>query len=270
MAISAFKHIRLSGYNLTPVNGQGSNLRLGFGNSGIAYYSELTGLSGVLQSFITGANADIDSIFVETGNGLGYTLTGAVNFSGTNGIKFGLAADGKTIIFSGASGNLQAIIDATGSRLDNKINALSGALTGGYLANGYSGWANNTFSTITNLAQTGSTLDNKINALSGALTGGYLATGYSGWASATFISRSIQQVFTTNLTVGSDEFGINYPVIYNQGTNVKVIATLEMPSNSDVMYQLSTKNVGTTGYSGILSDILLEAGAKIHTLASSQ
>ena len=43
-----------------------------------------------------------------------------------------------------------------------------------------------------------------------------------------------------------------------------------MPSNSDVMYQLSTKNVGTTGYSGILSDILLEAGAKIHTLASSQ
>ena len=47
--ISAFKHIRLSGYNLTPVQGtawdNSSNLRLGFGNSGLAYYSELTGIS---------------------------------------------------------------------------------------------------------------------------------------------------------------------------------------------------------------------------------
>ena len=41
--ISAFKHLRLSGYNLTPVPGvayDGSSaLRLGFGNSGLAYYS---------------------------------------------------------------------------------------------------------------------------------------------------------------------------------------------------------------------------------------
>ena len=36
------------------------------------------------------------------------------------------------------------------------------------------------------------------------------------------------------------------------------------------MYNLSIKSIGTAGYTGLLSDNILEAGAKIHTFASTQ
>ena len=64
--ISAFKHIRLSGYNVTPIPGtiydNTSALRLGFQGSGLAYYSELTGISGYLMSQINSANADVNNL----------------------------------------------------------------------------------------------------------------------------------------------------------------------------------------------------------------
>lgn len=236
MAISAFKHIRLSGYNLTPVAGQGSNLRLGFGNSGVAYYSELTGISGLLQSQIASANTDVSSIFIPTGNNLGITLQDGVTFTGVNGTQ--ISVSGQVITFSGDSGYFQGQVDGLSNRLSQS------GIT--YF---------NTFATQTNLALTGSALAT-------------YNSNYSGWANAEFVKRSTQQIFTTTLApIDRDAYAIIYPVPYSVGSNVKVQANLEVPG--DVMYHLAINNVNVTGYTGILSDNVLEANAKVHTFVST-
>lgn len=230
--ISAFKHIRLSGYSLTPVQGTDylnqSVLRLGLGNTGIAYYHELTGISGYLNNLITTANADVSTL-----NG----LQDAVKITGRNGIS--IVVDGLTneIIVSGNNtvvtdliNGLSGQLDATGSNLYSYISSLSGALNA-----------------------SGNALYNLTTALSGA-------------ADAKFVKRSSQQVFTTSLTPGTDSYAVFYPVSFS--TAPKVQATLEV--GNDVMYNLSIKNISAAGYTGLLSDDLAEAGAKIHTFASLQ
>jgi len=230
--ISAFKHIRLSGYNLTPVQGTNylnqSILRLGLGNTGVAYYHELTGISGYLNNLITTANADVSTL-----NG----LQDAVKITGGNGIS--ILVDSITNEIT-VSGNNTAVT--------NLINGLSGQLN-----------------------ITGSTLYSYTTSLSGALNASgnalyNLTTALSGAADAKFVKRSSQQVFTTSLTQGTDSYAIFYPVSFT--TAPKVQATLEV--GSDVMYNLSIKSIGTAGYTGLLSDDLAEAGAKIHTFASVQ
>jgi len=255
--ISAFKHIRLSGYNLTPVQGTDylnqSVLRLGLGNTGIAYYHELTGISGYLNNLITTANSDVSTL-----NG----LQDAVKITGRNGIS--IVVDGLTneIIVSGNNtvvtdliNGLSGQLNTTGSNLYSYISSLSGELD----------------QTQLDLALTGSTLYSYTTSLSGALnaTGNALyniTTAFSGAADAKFVKRSSQQVFTTSLTPGADSYAIFYPVSFT--TPPKVQATLEVAS--DVMYNLSIKSISGYGYSGLLSDDLAEAGAKIHTFASLQ
>lgn len=280
--ISAFKHIRLSGYNLTPVQGtawdNSSALRLGFGNSGLAYYSELTGISGYLQGLINTANADVNSI-----NVTGYVGQGNLAITGLDGVKLTFNTQTNTIEVNGNSGYFQQLsnkissdLATTGSTLYNLLIGFSGGLDVSFASqaefNALSG----------NLVQTGLILDSKINSLSGYVntqdtiistnlfnTGSTLDTkinNYSGWANATYVAKSSNQIFTTTLTAGLDEYQITYPVVF--GTTPKVLATLEVPGN--VMYSLSTRSVGTAGYTGVLSDNILEVGAKIHTFASTQ
>lgn len=214
--ISAFKHIRLSGLNLTPVEqqniyGYGQGTRLGLGGSGLAYQSELLSISGDLEQKINVANTDVQSIYVETGNGLGYTLQNALTFTGANGLTIGV--DGQVVTFSGDSSALNNTIYLTGKALSE-------------------------YNTV-----------------------------YSGWAEAEFVKKATQQVFTTNLTpVNLDAYAIIYPTAF--ASTPKIQATLEVPG--DVMYNLSIRSIGTDGYTGILSDNVLEAGAKIHTFASTQ
>jgi len=282
--ISAFKHIRLSGYNLTPVQGtawdNSSNLRLGFGNSGLAYYSELTGISGYLQGLINTANADVNSI-----NVTGYAGAGNLAITGLDGTTLTFNVRTNTIEVNGNSGYFQALSNTVSNNL---------AITGSYLYNlftGYTGSLDNTYASQTefnalsgNLIQTGIILNDKISSLSGyvnsqdlivsgqiALTGSILDTkinNYSGWASGTYIAKSSNQVFTTTLAIGLDEYQINYPVPFGGALPPKVLATLEVPGN--VMYSLSTRSISQAGYTGVLSDNILEAGAKIHTFASIQ
>lgn len=218
--ISAFKHIRLSGYNLTPVAG-GEVLRLGFGNSGLAYYSELTGVSGYLQSLINQADANVDSI-----NG----LTGAINITGNDGITIQVDAGLGQITVAGNSGYFKGLVDTLTQNLNTTGNTLS-----------------------QNIASTGTTLQTNIDNLSGYITG-------------TYVTKTSNQVFTTTLTTGADAYSINYPVVF--GSTPKIQATLEVPG--DVMYNLSIKSVGLTGYTGLLSDNVLESNVKIHTFASTQ
>lgn len=262
--ISAFKHIRLSGYNLTPVAGTDylnqSILRLGLGNTGVAYYHELTGISGYLNNLITTANADVSSL-----NG----LQDNVNIVGGNGISILVDSNTKEITVSGNNSavtnliqGLSGQLNITGADLYSYISSLSGELDGTQIA----------------LATTGSNLYSYVSSLSGELDSTQIAlettgsnlysyvTSLSGSADAKFVKRSSQQVFTTSLTQGADSYAVLYPVSFT--TVPKVQATLEV--SSDVMYNLSIKNIGTAGYTGLLSDDLAEAGAKIHTFASVQ
>jgi hypothetical protein len=230
--ISAFKHIRLSGYNLTPVGGVvydgSSTLRLGFGNSGLAYYSELTGISGFLRDLINTSNADVSKL---------NNLQGDLYITGSDGITIDVNPGLGEIKIVGNSGYFQAITDSLSSRLNQ-----SGTI---YY---------DTFATQTNLFNTGSALSNYNIA-------------YSGWANAEFVKKSTQQVFETSLSpTDLDAYAIIYPVPF--ATTPKIQATLEVPG--DVMYNLSIRSIGTDGYTGILSDNVLEAGAKIHTFASTQ
>lgn len=232
--ISAFKHIRLSGLNLTPLEqqniyGYGIGTRLALGQSGLAYQTELLSVSGDLQAKINTANADVESIFIETGNGLGTTLQNALAFSGRDGLRIGV--EGQNILFSGNSGYFQGQIQGLSANITNVSN---------------------------NLVSTGNKILDITNNYNSA---------YSGWANAEFVAKSSNQVFTKTLNVGLDAYQIDFPVSFG-GPIPKVQATLEVPG--DVMYNLSVKSIGTAGYTGVLSDNILEIGAKIHTFASIQ
>jgi len=251
--ISAFKHIRLSGYNLTPVSG-GEKLRLGFGNSGLAYYSELTGVSGYLQSLINQADANVDSV-----NG----LTGAINITGSNGVTIQVDAGLGQITVVGNSGYFQGLVNTLTQNLDITGNTLSTnlATTGNILSQNLISTGN---FLSQNIASTGSTLSQNL-----ATTGSILQTNinnFSGYVNATYVTKTSNQVFTTPLTPGADTYTINYPVVF--GSVPKVQATLEVAG--DVMYNLSIKSINQTGYVGLLSDNVLENDVSIHTFASTQ
>jgi len=233
--ISAFKHIRLSGYNLTPVAGKtwdgSSQLRLGFGNSGLAYYSELTGISGYLQGLINSANADVSKL---------NNLQGDLYITGNDGITIEVNPGLGEIKVVGNSGYFQYLTDSLSSRLNQSGTTYY-----------------NTFATQTNLYLTGKALSD-------------YNTAYSGWANAEFVQKAKQQVFYKDLSPNdgtADSFAIIYPVSFG-GPIPKIQATLEVAG--DVMYNLAVKSIGTNGYTGVLSDNLAESSAKIHTFASIQ
>jgi hypothetical protein len=142
--ISAFKHIRLSGYNLLPQFNNG-NIRLSLNNSGVAYFSELSTASGILNSKIDAFSGTFQSF--------------------VNNLDTQFATDAQLTAVSGALqtgiNTVTTNLGTTGSTLDTKIGSLSG-------------YSDGKFGTITNLASTGSTLDTKINSLSGNLTSDYV------------------------------------------------------------------------------------------------
>ena len=216
--ISAFKHIRLSGYDVTPVQGSAydnsSSLRLGFQGSGLAYYSELTGISGYLANLIETANADVSSL---------NNLQNGVYITGGDGVTIEVDSNLGEIKIVGNSGHFKAITDSLSS----------------------------------NLFETGKTLSE-------------YNTAYSGWANAQFVAKSSNQVFTKTLDIGSDAYAVIFPVPFPYNTIPKVQATLEVDQNSDVMYNLSIRSIASGGYTGLLSDNIQEANAKIHTFASTQ
>ena len=132
--ISAFKHIRLSGYNLLPQSVDGQT-RLTLNSSGVAYFSELSTASGVL-------NTKIDA------------------FSGTfqsfvNNLDATYATDAQLTAVSGA---LQTGIDTVATNLGTTGSTLQGNIN----------------TVATNLATTGSTLNTRINSLSGTLGSDYV------------------------------------------------------------------------------------------------
>lgn len=270
--ISAFKHIRLSGYNLTPIQSaawdNSSTLRLGFGNSGLAYYSELTGISGYLKTLIDVANADVNSV---------NNLTGNIYITGGDGITIDVNSSLGEIRVVGNSGYFQALSNQVSSNL---------AATGSTLYNLFTGFTNSSTADLSaisgQIVQTGSILSSRINSLSGYVdsrdtlfSGQIASTGslldnkidsLSGYANATYVAKTSQQVFRSPLAQGLDAYAIMYPVAFV--STPKVQATLEVPG--EVMYNLSVRSVGPDGYTGVLSDNIAETPVYIHTFASTQ
>jgi hypothetical protein len=306
MAISAFKHIRLSGQNLIPTFDSNSNtLRLSLGGTGLAYYNELTGLSGHLRGLINTADDDVTRI-----NG----LSGAVTITGGAGVSIGINSTTNTITISGAdSGYFQGLVNTlttnlftTGSTLDTKINTLSGyvtganstfttnlASTGSTLTNsitslsglftGFTGALDNTFASDSQLFTTGSTLDTKINTLSGYVTGAdatlttnLASTGstlnikvdnLSGFVTGTFVRKLNQQVFNTNIPLGVESTGILFPLAFS---SIPSTVNVTLETAGDVMYMVGVRSRSTTGYFADFSDIVQENTVKLNTFASNQ
>ena len=251
--ISAFKHIRLSGQNLIPAFDSASNtLRLSLGGTGVAYYQELTGLSGYLHDLIRTADDDVTRI---------NNLSGAVTFQGGQGIGIGVDPITNTITISCAdSGYFQGLVNAlsgaldlSGQRLDTKINDLSC-----YVDFQDTAISNNLFST-------GAGLETRINNLITDLfnTGSNL----SGYVNATFVQKVNQQVFNVSVPQGIESTGILFPVAFSSPPST-VNVTLE--TAGDVMYMVGVRSRSETGYFADFSDIVQENTVKLNTFASNQ
>lgn len=230
--INAFKQIRLTNYGVSGANG-----RLNVNASGLAYYSELTGVSGVLQSNIASTGSTLKSLIDGVSGSvvsLSGTLTGTyATTSYVNGVSGGLStrliATGNllenkignlsgtltglyatTSFVNGVSGGLSTRIIDTGNILENKINNLSGTLTGQYLL---SSTAASTYATAANLVTTGGTLQTQINNLSGTLINDYILTAT---ADATYATKTNLANTGSNLQTQINNLGNTYVTL---GTN---------------------------------------------------
>ena len=192
--ISAFKHIRLSGYNLLPQSVDGKT-RLTLNNSGVAYFSELSTASGIL-------NTKIDA------------------FSGTfqsfvNNLDATYATDAQLIAVSGALqtgiNTVATNLASTGSVLNTKINSLSGTLTNNYyLKSNPSG-----FITSENVLYT---------------TGNQTIVGSKTFAASRYVFSGANVIFTNNTGIVSGEWQFaNRPTV--NGTGVVLSGEAATPQN---------------------------------------
>jgi hypothetical protein len=239
--ISAFKNIRLSGYNLIPKLDTTTNvLRLSLGGTGLANYNELTSLSGYLQGLINTADDDVTRI---------NNLSGAVTIQGSQGVGVGIDPATNTITISGAdSGYFQGLINTLTTNLESTGTTLTTNLA-------------STGATLnTKIENTGTALRNQVVSLSGdlGLTGAHVY--------ANFVRKATQQSFTLNVPINVETTGILFPVAFSS-TPASVNITLEVPG--DVMYMTSIKNKSSSGFTADFSDIILEEGVKINTFASN-
>lgn len=228
--ISAFKHIRLSGFNLLPQSSNG-NVRLSLNSSGVAYFNELSTASGVLNTKINAFSGTFQS-FV---NNLDNTFATDAQLSAASGV---LQSGINTVATNLAS---------TGAANLGRINTLSGNVgaVSGFLQTGIN-------TVATNLASTGSTLNARINSLSGTFTG-------------EFVRKATQQQFIVTLPISVESTGITFPVAFASIPN-SVQATFE-PS-TDVGYMVAIRNRTTAGFTAEFSDVLFESGNKLNVFAS--
>ena len=276
--ISAFKHIRLSGYNLLPQSVDGQT-RLTLNSSGVAYFSELSTASGVLntkidafsgtfQSFVNNLDNTYatDASVTTVANNLattGSTLQTNINTVATNLATTGAANLGRINSLSGTLTSTYATISnlaSTGANLQAQINNLDSV---------YATDASVT-TVANNLATTGSTLQTNINTVATNLA----ATGaanlarinsLSGTLNSDYVKKATQQQFIVTLPLGVESTGITFPVAFASTPN-SVQVTFE-PS-TDVTYMVAVKNRTTAGFTAEFSDVLFEAENKLNVFAS--
>lgn len=79
-----------------------------------------------------------------------------------------------------------------------------------------------------------------------------------------FITGTNQISFSLLLPTGIEETGIQFP--YELPTNPRVFTELIL--NSDTGYYVGVKNISTTGYTAVFSDVIGEEGIYLQTLAN--
>lgn len=195
--------------------------------SNYATSGDLISLSGVLSGQIQQTGAYLLNVITSISGSTGsFATTGYVNAaSGALYIQLtgysGFAANTYSTIsyINNISGVLSDRLVLTGINLSGAILSLSGDLisSGNYLntkIDNFSGYSNNTFATILNLAATGQNLQNQINLISSG-TGNFATTGYVNSASG-FLQNEISQIITwtgnsTGVFVLKSESGQFYP-----------------------------------------------------------
>ena len=251
--ISAFKHIRLSGYNLLPQSLDGK-LRLSLNNSGVAYFNELSTASGILNTKIDAFSGTFQS-FVNNLDAT-YATDASVTTVATNLATTGSTLDTKISSLSGTLTSTYATIAnlaSTGSSLQTQINNLDSIYATDASVTTVANNLATTGSTLaTNLASTGAANLARINSLSGTLTSDY-------------VKKATQQQFIVNLPINVESTGITFPVAFASTPN-SVQVTFE--PFADVAYMVAVKNRTTVGFTAEFSDVLFETGNKLNVFAS--
>ena len=279
--ITAIKQLRLTNFNLS---GDTTSQRLSFNGSGLSFYSELTGVSGVLANQISSLSGTLTGNYATITNlaSTGSNLQGQItSLSGT------LTGNYATSGFGASTYATITNLASTGSNLQGQITSLSGTLTGNYATSGFGA---STYATITNLASTGSNLQGQINSLSGSLTGnyvsnssltttlsGYVTTGFAATTYATLVALNQKinwisgqsQTFTVSLPTGLDTTGILFPSGFSVGYIPKIEASLELPTTSTTMYVFAVQSRTISGFTALFSDVIQETGLVLNVYASS-
>ena len=304
--ISAFKHIRLSGYNLLPqsVNGQ---TRLTLNNSGVAYFSELSNASGILnskidtfsgtfQSFVNNLDATYATDASVSGVATNLATTGSTLDTKINSLSGTLTSTYATIANLSTTGsNLLTGINtvatnlaATGSNLQAQINNLDSiyatdasvttvannlATTGANLQTGIN-------TVATNLAATGSANLARISSLSGTLTSTYATIANLASTGSTLNTRinSLSGTLTSDYVqkATQQQFIVTLPINVESTGITFPVAFASTPNSvqvtfepsTDVAYMVAVKNRTTAGFTAEFSDVIFETGNKLNVFAS--
>ena len=293
--ISAFKHIRLSGYNLLPQSSNG-NIRLSLNNSGVAYFSELTSASGVLNTKIDAFSGTFQS-FVNNLDATYATDAQLTSLSGTLRENVVYTTGNQTIVGSKTFAASRYVFSGADVIFTNNTGIVSGEwrFSNRPTVNGTGVVLIGEAATPQNLASTGSTLNTRIDSLSGTLTGvvanlastgstlntridGVVAnlasTGstlntridsLSGTLTGDYVRKATQQQFIVTLPINVESTGILFPVVFASTPN-SVQVTFE--PFTDVAYMVAVKNRTITGFTAEFSDVLFETGNKLNVFAS--
>lgn len=191
------------------------------------------------------------------------------NTTGTNSIYVNYDT-GRNVILSGIGrGNSLILTGLRESVPHNYLNGLQGGSTGEYYhltADEYSnlvtGEANlSNYSTVAFSTGISGILQLQIDTLESNTGSYYLSSNPSG-----YITGLDQVSFLTLLPTGIEQTGISFPYTFN--SIPRVLTDLQFIS--DTGYIVAAKNVASTGYVAIFSDVITETGLYLHTFANNE
>jgi hypothetical protein len=104
-------------------------------------------------------------------------------------------------------------------------------------------------------------LSNTGNFIGTNQTGNFVGTNQTG----IFVTTQQQSTFTTSISTGIDNVFVSFPFTFSAAP--KIQATVEV--TGDILYAVAVRSRTVSGYTAIFSDIVLESGVVLHTLATT-
>lgn len=106
------------------------------------------------------------------------------------------------------------------------------------------------------------TVPTMIASDSGAFTSSAIVYSLSGYANATFLTGGLQ-LFTTSVPTGISTLAVFYPQPFASIPSISPTIS----STGSIIYGIMAQSISSSGYSAILSDVVMENGIVITTLA---